>query len=106
MACTAVLMFVSRHPAISSACRWALISASQMELVCSIYYTVGAIEFELTTDADVQVGMYRGEHPQIPMIQICVKQLNVRGMNQFFGISGQDIAADCPRNIQIYDQLL
>ncbi|KAL4861580.1 hypothetical protein BDV12DRAFT_203873 [Aspergillus spectabilis] len=27
----------------------------------------------------VQVGMYRGKHPQINMMEICVKQLNVRG---------------------------
>jgi hypothetical protein len=32
---------------------------------------------------DVQVGMYRGAHPQIPMIQIVAKQLNVKGTCKF-----------------------
>lgn len=32
-------------------------------------------------DLDVQVGIYGGKHPQIPMIDIASKQLNVRGMD-------------------------
>ncbi|OQU93639.1 hypothetical protein CLAIMM_00121 [Cladophialophora immunda] len=27
----------------------------------------------------VQVGMYRGKHPEINMMEVCIKQLNVRG---------------------------
>jgi threonine dehydrogenase-like Zn-dependent dehydrogenase len=31
------------------------------------------------TTKDVQVGMYRGKHPEINMMEVCVKQLNMRG---------------------------
>jgi threonine dehydrogenase-like Zn-dependent dehydrogenase len=31
------------------------------------------------TTTDVQVGMYRGKHPEINMMEVCVKQLNMRG---------------------------
>jgi threonine dehydrogenase-like Zn-dependent dehydrogenase len=47
---------------------------------CESPKTVWGSRLKLINGEDVQVGMYRGAHPQIPMIQICVKQLNVKGM--------------------------